>query len=88
MAKDLRGFLKELEAEEPDQILRVKREVDPHFEVTGVLAKLGEGAQVSRRHLRESQRFHVTRRNQCPRRCSAPVSSHRAQECYVGGIYP
>ena len=40
MAKDLRGFLKELEAEEPDQILRVKREVDPHFEVTGVLAKL------------------------------------------------
>src|SRR5207344_1837253 len=40
MAKDLRGFLTELEAEEPDQILRVKREVDPHFEVTGVLAKL------------------------------------------------
>ena len=40
MAKDLRGFLTELEAEEPDQVIRVKREVDPHFEVTGVLAKL------------------------------------------------
>jgi UbiD family decarboxylase len=40
MAKDLRSFLSELEAEEPDQLLRVKKEVDPHFEVTGVLAKL------------------------------------------------
>ena len=40
MAKDLRTFLAELEADEPDQVIRVKREVDPHFEVTGVLAKL------------------------------------------------
>ena len=40
MAKDLRQFLAEVEAAEPDQILRVKKEVDPHFEVTGVLAKL------------------------------------------------
>ena len=40
MAKDLRGFLSELEADEPDQVLRVKKQVDPHFEVTGVLAKL------------------------------------------------
>jgi len=40
VAQDLRSFLNELEAEEPDQILRVKKEVDPHFEVTGVLAKL------------------------------------------------
>ncbi|MGH7771232.1 MAG: UbiD family decarboxylase [Candidatus Binatia bacterium] len=40
MPKDLRTFLKELEAEEPDQLIRVKREVNPHFEVTGVLAKL------------------------------------------------
>jgi 3-polyprenyl-4-hydroxybenzoate decarboxylase len=40
MAKDRRGFLTELEAEEPDQVIRVKREVDPHFEVTCVLAKL------------------------------------------------
>ena len=40
MAKDLRTFLTELEAEEPDQVIRVKREVDPRFEVTGVLARL------------------------------------------------
>ncbi|MGH7930335.1 MAG: UbiD family decarboxylase domain-containing protein, partial [Candidatus Binatia bacterium] len=40
MGKDLRGFLAELEAEEPDQVLRVKKEVDPRFEVTGVLARL------------------------------------------------
>ncbi len=40
MPKDLRGFLKEIETEEPEQLLRVKREVDPHFEVTGVLARL------------------------------------------------
>lgn len=40
MAKDLRAFLKEIEAEEPDQLVRIKKEVDPHFEVTGVLAKL------------------------------------------------
>src|ERR1700741_1261727 len=40
MPKDLRGFLREVEAEEPDQVLRVPREVDPHFEVTGVLARL------------------------------------------------
>ena len=45
MAKDLRGFLEELEAEEPDQVLRVKKEVDPHFEVTGVLAKLEQERQ-------------------------------------------
>jgi len=37
---DLRGFLSQLEAEAPDQIVRVTREVDPHFEVTGLLAKL------------------------------------------------
>jgi len=40
VAKDLRQFLNEVEAEEPDQVLRVKKEVDPHFEVTGVLAQL------------------------------------------------
>lgn len=40
MPMDLRGFLQEVEAEAPDQIVRVKREVDPHFEVTGILAKL------------------------------------------------
>src|ERR1051325_1727834 len=45
MAKDLREFLKEVETESPDQVLRVKREVDPHFEVTGVLARLEKDRQ-------------------------------------------
>jgi 2,5-furandicarboxylate decarboxylase 1 len=40
MPKDLRQFLHEIETDEPDQILRVTREVDPHFEITGVLARL------------------------------------------------
>ncbi|HXG49949.1 MAG TPA: UbiD family decarboxylase [candidate division Zixibacteria bacterium] len=40
MPKDLRDFLREIEAEEPQQLLRVQREVDPRFEVTGVLARL------------------------------------------------
>ena len=40
MPKDLRTFLQELEAEAPDQVVRVTREVDPRFEVTGILAKL------------------------------------------------
>jgi 2,5-furandicarboxylate decarboxylase 1 len=45
MPKDLREFLKEVETETPDQVLRVKREVDPHFEVTGVLARLEKDRQ-------------------------------------------
>ena len=40
MPMDLRGFLQELESEAPDQIVRVTREVDPRFEVTGILARL------------------------------------------------
>ena len=40
MPKDLRTFLEEIETEEPDQLIRVTREVDAHFEVTGVLARL------------------------------------------------
>ncbi len=40
MASDLRTFLRQLEVEAPDQVVRVTREVDPHFEVTAVLAKL------------------------------------------------
>ena len=40
MSKDLRTFLTETELEEPIEVLRVKREVDPRFEVTGVLAQL------------------------------------------------
>ncbi len=40
MALDLRTFLRQLEVEAPDQIVRVARQVDPRFEVTAVLAKL------------------------------------------------
>src|SRR5205807_9583984 len=40
VVKDLRSFLSKLEADEPDQVLRVKKQIDPHFEVTDVLAKL------------------------------------------------
>ena len=45
MSKDLREFLKEVETDSPDQVLRVKREVDPHFEVTGILARLEKDRQ-------------------------------------------
>jgi 2,5-furandicarboxylate decarboxylase 1 len=40
MGKDLRTFLEEVEGDEPDQVLRVTKEVDPRFEITGVLARL------------------------------------------------
>jgi 2,5-furandicarboxylate decarboxylase 1 len=40
MPLDLRGFLQQLESESPDQVVRVKREVDPRFEVTALLARL------------------------------------------------
>lgn len=38
--RDLRGFLKFIEENYPDQIYYVDREVDPQFEVTAILAKL------------------------------------------------
>ncbi|NQU68919.1 MAG: UbiD family decarboxylase, partial [Rhodospirillales bacterium] len=37
---DLRGFIEYLEAEHPEQIIRIAKEVDPHFGVTGILQKL------------------------------------------------
>jgi len=40
MPLDLRGFLQQLESESPDQVVRVKREVDPRFEITALLARL------------------------------------------------
>ena len=40
MAKDLRTFLKELAAKMPEELLIVKREVSPHFEIPAVLYKL------------------------------------------------
>ncbi|HEY7066520.1 MAG TPA: UbiD family decarboxylase [Chloroflexota bacterium] len=38
--RDLRGFLAFLEQHHPDQLYYVDREVDPHFEITALLAKL------------------------------------------------
>ena len=40
MPKDLRTFLKRLETQAPDQLVNVKREVDPVFEMTAVLRRL------------------------------------------------
>ncbi len=42
MAKDLRGFLREYEREYPKEFCRIKREVDPQFEVAAILTKLEE----------------------------------------------
>lgn len=42
MAKDLRGFLAEYEKKNPKEFCRVKREVDPKFEVAAILTKLEE----------------------------------------------
>lgn len=40
MAKDLRSFLKEWEETHPEDLLRIKEEINPKFEVSGILAKL------------------------------------------------
>jgi 2,5-furandicarboxylate decarboxylase 1 len=40
MGKDLRVFLDKLQKTAPEEVLRVKREVDPNFELSGVIAKL------------------------------------------------
>ena len=40
--KDLRGFLAEYERENPKEFCRITREVDPEFEVAGILTKLEE----------------------------------------------
>jgi 2,5-furandicarboxylate decarboxylase 1 len=37
---DLRGFIAYLDAEHPEQVVRVKKEVDPKFEVSGILERL------------------------------------------------
>jgi len=42
MAKDLRGFLREYEKENPKEFCRIKKEVDPKFEVAAILTKLEE----------------------------------------------
>lgn len=45
MPLDLRTFLRQIEVEAPDQLVRVTREVDPRFEVTAVLARLERDRQ-------------------------------------------
>lgn len=45
MSKDLRTFLDELAEKRPDDLLVVTREVDPVFELTGVIAKLEQAGQ-------------------------------------------
>lgn len=42
MTKDLRSFIDLLEAEAPQEIVRVKKEVDPKLELCGVLQRLEE----------------------------------------------
>ena len=37
---DLRGFLAYLEAEHPEHVVRINKEVDPHFGVSGILERL------------------------------------------------
>jgi 2,5-furandicarboxylate decarboxylase 1 len=39
-AQDLHGFLAYLEAEHPEHIVRITKEVDPHFGVSGILERL------------------------------------------------
>ena len=42
MPKDLHSFLRQVQEMLPDEYVRVEREVDPEFELTGVLRKLQE----------------------------------------------
>ncbi|MDA1324053.1 MAG: UbiD family decarboxylase [Proteobacteria bacterium] len=39
-APDLHGFIEFLDAEHPDQIVRITKEVDPKFEVSGIVERL------------------------------------------------
>lgn len=39
-APDLRGFIEFLDAEHPGQIIRIAKEVDPKFEISGILDRL------------------------------------------------
>ena len=42
MTKDLRYFLKEVEDKQPDDFVRIRKEVDPKFELCGVVRKFQE----------------------------------------------
>src|SRR5262245_58449801 len=45
MSRDLRTYLAELSEHRPGDLLTVSREVDPVFELTGVLAKFEQAGQ-------------------------------------------
>ena len=42
MARDLRGFLEDYERDNPKEFSRIKKEVDPRFEIAAILTKLEE----------------------------------------------
>jgi UbiD family decarboxylase len=42
---DLRGFVEFLEENHPDQVIRIKKEVDPRFGVTGIIDRLEKDNQ-------------------------------------------
>ncbi len=42
---DLRGFIRYLEAEHPEQVVRISKEVDPKFGVSGILERLERDGQ-------------------------------------------
>src|SRR3989442_1598456 len=42
MTKDLRYFLKEVQDKQPKDFVRIKKEVDPKFELCGVIRKFQE----------------------------------------------
>ena len=42
---DLRGFIEYLEENHPEQVIRIKKEVDPHFGVTGIVDRLEKDNQ-------------------------------------------
>ncbi len=42
---DLRGFIEYLEANHPEHVIRITKEVDPHFGVTGIIDRLEKDNQ-------------------------------------------
>ena len=50
---DLRGFIQFLEAEHPEQVIRIKQPVDPKFGVSGILERLERDGTIPAGHLRE-----------------------------------
>jgi 2,5-furandicarboxylate decarboxylase 1 len=45
MTSDLREFIEFLEERHPEEVIRIKKEVDPHFGVTGIIDRLEKDGQ-------------------------------------------